>query len=116
MDSESVRRLKPLSSCKSKVWKYFGFDTNDSGGITSKKEVYCMICKQGLPYSGNTTNMFYHLQANHDNEYSEITPKKKIEDLPSNSKSLPFSLTPKQATIKSCFDNTNPSIASISTL
>ena len=52
--------------------------------------------------------MFYHLQANHDNEYSEIAPKKKTEDLPSNSKSLPLSLTPKQGTIKSCFDSTKP--------
>ena len=110
MDSDSVtaRQLKPLSSCKSKVWKYFAFLANDSGVIINKKEVYCRICEQSLSYSGNTTNLFYHLQANHETEYTEVAPKKKtIEDTPSHSNSSPL-LTPKQATIKSCFDSSKP--------
>ena len=102
MDSGSitVRWLKPISSCKSEVWKYFGFSANDSGIIIDKKEVYYRICEQALSYLGNTTNLFYHSQANHENEYSEVTPKKKaIEDTPSCSNSSPL-LSPKQATIK----------------
>ena len=111
MDSGSVavRRLKPLSSCKSKVWRYFGFPANDSGVIINKKEVYCRIYEQALSYSGNMTNLFYHLQANHENEYSEVAPKKRTtEDTPSCSNPSPLLLTPKQATIKSCFDSSRP--------
>ena len=69
--SVTVRRLKLSSSCKSKVWKYFGFLANDSGIIIDKKEVYCRICEQALSYSGiqQTFSTLYHLQANHENEY-----------------------------------------------
>jgi len=72
------RRLKLLVSCKSKVWKYFGFPVNDAGIITDKKEVYCTLCYHRLSYSGNTTNLFYHLEAKHESQFSEIAPKKKI--------------------------------------
>ena len=71
MDSSSVtvRQLKPISSCKSKVWKYFGFPANDSGIIIARRKyVYCRICEQALSYLGNMANLFYHLKANYQNE------------------------------------------------
>jgi len=51
---------------------------NDAGIITDKKEVYCTLCYHRLSYSGNTTNLFYHLEAKHESQFSEVVPKKKI--------------------------------------
>ena len=51
---------------------------NDAGIITDKKEVYCTLCYHRLSYSGNTTNLFYHLEAKHESQFSEVAPKKKI--------------------------------------
>jgi len=31
-----------------------------------------------LSYSGNTTNLFYHLEAKHKSQFSRVTPKKKM--------------------------------------
>ena len=90
------------------MWKYFGFLANDLSFIIDKKEVYCRICEQALSYSGNMTNLFYHLEANHENEYSEVASKvKATEDTPSCSNLLPL-LLPKQAMIKCCFDSSRP--------
>ena len=61
---------KPKS--KSKVWKHFGFHANDRGEITDKKEVVCRLCRLPVPYSGNTTNLTYHLQRSHSTELAEL--------------------------------------------
>ena len=45
--------------------KYFGFQSDGSGKITSKKEIICRICKAVITYCGNTTNMSYHMQQQH---------------------------------------------------
>ena len=70
-----------VGSCKSKVWKYFEFPVNDAGTINNNKEVYCNLCYHKLSYSGNTINLFYHLEAKHPSEFSEIAPKKKASRL-----------------------------------
>ena len=74
--SAGVKQLKPLSSSKRKVWKFFGFTVNKSGAITDKKRVVCRMCERRFPYSGNMTNLFCYLQTNHPHEHKEITPKK----------------------------------------
>jgi len=103
------RRLKPLSTCNSKVWKYFGLPVNDAGVITDKKEVYYMFCHHRLLYSGNTTNLFNHLEANTKASLAKLPPKKKMvkeisEGTPGQNIS-PSSLTPKLATLNTWFDN-----------
>ncbi|XP_037680523.1 E3 SUMO-protein ligase ZBED1 [Choloepus didactylus] len=57
---------------KSKVWKYFGFDTNAEGCILQWKKIYCRICMAQIAYSGNTSNLSYHLEKNHPNEFCEF--------------------------------------------
>ena len=61
------------------MWKYFNFPVDENGAVTNKKQVVCWICEHSLAYSGNTTSLFYHLQANHPEEHSEVAPKKAIE-------------------------------------
>ncbi|XP_053313333.1 E3 SUMO-protein ligase ZBED1 [Spea bombifrons] len=57
---------------KSKVWKYFGFDTNAEGCILQWKKIYCRICMAQIAYSGNTSNLSYHLEKNHMDEFCEL--------------------------------------------
>ncbi|XP_037368651.1 E3 SUMO-protein ligase ZBED1 [Talpa occidentalis] len=57
---------------KSKVWKYFGFDTNAEGCILQWKKIYCRICMAQIAYSGNTSNLSYHLEKNHPEEFCEL--------------------------------------------
>ena len=74
--SAASQQLKPLSSSKSKVWKFFGFAVDESGEIADKTRVVCRLCERRVPYSGNTTNLFYHLQTNHPQEHKEVATKK----------------------------------------
>ena len=60
----------PLHSGKSKVWRYFGFKTDEKGTILTKKEVLCQKCEQKLPYSGIMTNLTYNLKHCHEEEYA----------------------------------------------
>uniref|UniRef100_A0A8C3W346 Zinc finger BED-type containing 1 n=1 Tax=Catagonus wagneri TaxID=51154 RepID=A0A8C3W346_9CETA len=57
---------------KSKVWRYFGFDTNAEGCILQWKKIYCRICMAQIAYSGNTSNLSYHLEKNHPDEFCEF--------------------------------------------
>ncbi|XP_034720742.1 zinc finger BED domain-containing protein 1-like [Etheostoma cragini] len=57
---------------KSKVWKYFGFDTDAYGCILHWKRIYCRVCMSQIAYSGNTSNLSYHLEKNHPVEFSEF--------------------------------------------
>ncbi|KAM6149275.1 E3 SUMO-protein ligase ZBED1-like [Rhynchocyon petersi] len=57
---------------KSRVWKYFGFDTNAEGCILQWKKIYCRICMAQIAYSGNTSNLSYHLEKNHPEEFCEF--------------------------------------------
>ncbi|XP_056157156.1 E3 SUMO-protein ligase ZBED1-like [Lampris incognitus] len=57
---------------KSKVWRYFGFDTDADGCILHWKRIYCRVCMSQIAYSGNTSNLSYHLEKNHPVEFSEF--------------------------------------------
>ncbi|KAM8975374.1 E3 SUMO-protein ligase ZBED1 [Pelodytes ibericus] len=78
MDIKSTESLQPdlklvaHPRAKSKVWKYFGFDTNAEGCILQWKKIYCRICMAQIAYSGNTSNLSYHLEKNHPEEFCEF--------------------------------------------
>lgn len=61
---------------KSKIWKYFGFPGDANGTITTSKKVVCKLCREQqrditIPYSGNTSNLRYHVQREHRLELPE---------------------------------------------
>ncbi|XP_076102581.1 E3 SUMO-protein ligase ZBED1-like [Mytilus galloprovincialis] len=45
---------------KSSVWNHFGFQKGSDGELDKSRAV-CKICRQGIRYSGNTTNLHCHL-------------------------------------------------------
>ncbi|MBN3293074.1 ZBED1 protein, partial [Polypterus senegalus] len=70
--SLSDLKLVAHPRAKSKVWKYFGFDTDAEGCILQWKKIYCRICMAQIAYSGNTSNLSYHLEKNHPDEFCEF--------------------------------------------
>ena len=68
--------LLPLEGCSSVVWKYFGFPSRDGKFLELDKKkrtsVHCKICAKVLKYTGNTTNLRYHIQHNHRSEYKNM--------------------------------------------
>ncbi|OCT94090.1 E3 SUMO-protein ligase ZBED1-like [Xenopus laevis] len=78
METKNAEGLQPdlklvaHPRAKSKVWKYFGFDTNAEGCILQWKKIYCRICMAQIAYSGNTSNLSYHLEKNHPDEFCEF--------------------------------------------
>lgn len=69
---QSDLKLVAHPRAKSKVWRYFGFDTNAEGCILQWKKIYCRICMAQIAYSGNTSNLSYHLEKNHPDEFCEF--------------------------------------------
>ncbi|XP_042190067.1 E3 SUMO-protein ligase ZBED1 [Callorhinchus milii] len=70
--STSDLKLVCHPRAKSKVWKYFGFDTDAEGCILQWKKIYCRVCRAQIAYSGNTSNLSYHLEKNHPSEFHEV--------------------------------------------
>ena len=74
---------------KSKVWKYFGFvRVTDQNGIKTwdKTKTVCKVCEAQIAYgTGNTTNMFTHLQRKHPKLHEEIEASKSKDSKPSQS-------------------------------
>ena len=66
--------IVPLVGAKSKVWKFFGFRTDEKGRIVDKQKVICRVCDGCFSYCGNTTNLLYHLRTCHKKEYDTICP------------------------------------------
>lgn len=54
---------------KSKVWKYFGFDMEED---EVGKRAHCRLCLAQIGYSGNTTNLYAHLQRHHPDAFMEF--------------------------------------------
>ena len=67
----STEHLKAPTGAKSKVWKYFGFAMNETGTIVNKTWVKCTLCKNDMSFCGNTTNLSYHLEQKHPEQFSE---------------------------------------------
>ncbi|XP_038673793.1 E3 SUMO-protein ligase ZBED1-like [Scyliorhinus canicula] len=70
--STSDLKLVCHPRAKSKVWKYFGFDTDAEGCILQWKKIYCRVCRAQIAYSGNTSNLAYHLEKNHPSEFHQV--------------------------------------------
>ena len=70
--SIKYEQLVAKPNAKSKVWKHFGFPAVASGSIIDKKKIACRLCKAVIPYSGNTSNLTYHLQREHPREHQEL--------------------------------------------
>ncbi|XP_008851282.1 zinc finger BED domain-containing protein 1 [Nannospalax galili] len=66
------RKLVAHPRAKSKVWKYFGFDSDAEGCIVQWRKIYCRVCRAQIAYSGNTSNLSYHLEKNHPDQYCEL--------------------------------------------
>ena len=91
---------------KSRVWQYFGFENiTDNNGIRTldKSKTVCKQCRAQISYgTGNTTNMFTHLQRKHPHLYEEINANKtKPSQVSSSVKGVAPSVG--QQTIKSAF-------------
>ena len=61
VDGGEFEKLIAKPKCKSKVWKHFVFPANAHSEIMGKK-IVCQLCKAIIAYSGNTSNLTYHLQ------------------------------------------------------
>lgn len=60
--------LVPKRGGTSVVWSWFGYKKSD----TDQKTVLCKVCRRPVPApESNTTNLFYHLQKNHEREYRD---------------------------------------------
>ena len=76
-------QLVPKQNSKSKVWEHFGFPADASGKILDSRKIVCKICKDVIAYSGNTSNLTYHIQRSHSELLAE---KKGSDDKPGPSK------------------------------
>ena len=70
--STEYEQIVGKPNTKSKVWTHFGFPADASGTIVDKKKLVCRLCKAILAYSGNTSNLAYHLQRVHPREHREL--------------------------------------------
>ena len=71
-DSSEQQQLLTHPRAKSKCWRFFGFRTDDNGKIAEKKQLHCRLCSITLSYSGNTTNLAYHIQKHHPEHLKDI--------------------------------------------
>ena len=60
-----------LERATSVVWNVFGFETSTDGRTDKKKrtEVVCKLCKKELKYTGGTSNLHFHLENHHQQDY-----------------------------------------------
>jgi len=78
--------LLPLEGCSSVVWEYFGFPSCKGKFLKLDKKkqtsIHCKICGEVLKYTGNTTNLQYHIQHGHQSEYKNMmeteAPEKQV--------------------------------------
>lgn len=59
---------------KSKACILFSFPADENGTILYPKKIICQLCKDDIPYSGNTTNLTYHLEHEHLYDYKKLFP------------------------------------------
>lgn len=85
---------------KSKVWKYFGFDMEED---EVGKRAHCRLCLAQIGYSGNTTNLYAHLQRHHPDAFLEF--EKSSADSPQQLQQLQNPLAPPQGCAR---QNQNP--------
>ncbi|XP_057689438.1 E3 SUMO-protein ligase ZBED1-like [Corythoichthys intestinalis] len=66
--------LVPRKNSTSVVWRYFGFQKDD----VDQKNTQCKVCRKTIATrQGNTSNLFHHLEHNHNAEYEAVKLAKK---------------------------------------
>ena len=70
---------------KSKVWTHFAFPADATGMVIDKKKIVCRLCKVTIAYSGNTSNLTYHLRRVHPREHGELAEDRGGGDKPESS-------------------------------
>ena len=96
----------PLQGSKSKVWSYFGFPAVNGRyreeDKKQRKEVICRVvgCKKIIKYSGNTTNLLFHLQNMHPIAYDKVMQDQK--------QYAPPKTAPRQLSIRQAFEKGTP--------
>ena len=71
-------QLVPHPHAKSSIWTHFGFKAKSDGNVADWKKVVCCACNQQLAYSGNTSNLTYHLSKLHPNIMAEVKTKRSV--------------------------------------
>ena len=64
-EANKIKIKDASASYKSAVWKSFGFLIDDVTGVLKKDTTICKLCFTKLKYTGNTTNMTFHLKRHH---------------------------------------------------
>ena len=99
--------VKPNFQTKSAIWKHFGFPADDKGRITDKKKTICRLCQAVVTYSGNTTNLKFHLQRCHAQEYLALQ-QQDSGDQPGPSRASAVKTTSTQLTISGTLAKSTP--------
>ena len=86
-------RLVSKANAKSKLWTHFGFPADSDGTVIDPKKIICKLCKENIPYSGNTTNLGYHMQKCHIADYEELMKEDKDEPESTLTRKEPVQLT-----------------------
>uniref|UniRef100_A0A1X7V5E0 BED-type domain-containing protein n=1 Tax=Amphimedon queenslandica TaxID=400682 RepID=A0A1X7V5E0_AMPQE len=79
---------------RSLAWDYF---------YKEEESTFCEICKEEVKTSGNTSNLFRHLQSNHKDEYTELE-KHRLEQ--ASQKKMKVAV--KQPSLKESFATAQP--------
>ena len=77
--SVEFEQLVDKRKAKSDVWKHFGFPADAHGVIMDEKKIVCRLCKTVIAYSGNTSNLTYHLQRTHPRELKELCKDSEVD-------------------------------------
>ena len=57
-----IKQYKTHPGSKSKIWKYFGFLSDNDGTVkVTPDEIICELCNERIKCSNNTTNLLTHL-------------------------------------------------------
>ena len=99
--------VKPNFQTKSAIWRHFGFPADDKGRITDKKKTICRLCQAVVAYSGNTTNLKFHLQRCHAQEYLALQ-QQDSGDQPGPSRASAVKTTSTQLTISGTLAKSTP--------
>ena len=77
MDSSnsSFTFAAPAFKARSEIWTYFKFMADSDGVVVEKKKIACRLCRAIIAYSGNTSNMTYHLERFHTTEFRKYSKK-----------------------------------------
>lgn len=71
-DEEPALVAKP--NTKSPVWAYFGLKPGPDGKVSHDSPVICRMCSAPVSAKGgNTSNLFSHLENNHETEYANVS-------------------------------------------